>query len=262
MTRRTIVQQTDSGYAIIAGELTQNDPHRHYSMHLALGLEQPLPVTVERTSLDVTGAVIIDSWAQHCLHALDRGNALLVCFAPVSKLGVRLRERLEGRSRLHVEDDAVADTRACARAFLGGSVSAAEFCATFERALASISPGPFELKLERYDRRILLALQEMRDHIDGFLPASQVADRVALSESRFLHLFRDQTGITYRRMQLWMRLARAFGAFGSGASLTELAHSFGFADSAHFSRAFRQAFGMPPSVLVQDSTFVQVGGGE
>ena len=42
------------------------------------------------------------------------------------------------------------------------------------------------------------------------------------------------------------RLARARALVGAGAPLAELAAATGFADQAHFSRHFKQAYGLPP----------------
>ena len=50
----------------------------------------------------------------------------------------------------------------------------------------------------------------------------------------------------------------AIRRFNSRVSLTEIAHEAGFADLAHFSRAFRASFGMTPSLAAKDSRSVQV----
>lgn len=256
MSSRTIIQHA-RGYAVILGELTQNDPHRHYSLHLAMGLKRALPVMVEADQREVGGALVLDSWIEHRIGRPESGGALIVSLGPISNIGQLLRSWLRSRRSGQLTGDSVDRVRATAQSFLSGGVSAAELCRALEASLAALSPGP--VMPEPYDPRILKALGMIAGYADGFLPATRVAGGVGLSEGRFLHLFREQTGMSYRRMQLWMRLARAFSAVGSGRPLTEVAYEYGFADSAHFSRAFHQAFGMAPSVLVQDSRFVQVG---
>ncbi len=74
--------------------------------------------------------------------------------------------------------------------------------------------------------------------------ASEIASGLALSESRFLHLFREQMGVAWRPYLLWRRLICAVQAMQRGASATEAAHKAGFSDSAHLSRNFRRTFGM------------------
>ena len=64
--------------------------------------------------------------------------------------------------------------------------------------------------------------------------------------------------------QYWIghRLLVAIRRFNGGESLTKIAHDAGFADLAHFSRAFRASFGMTPSGAAKDSRSVQVIFGE
>ena len=80
-------------------------------------------------------------------------------------------------------------------------------------------------------------------------PADDLAARAGLSPSRFLHLFKIETGVPLRRYRIWNRMGAVIRACGEGASLTEAAHAAGFASSAHFSSAFRDMFGMMPSDL-------------
>jgi AraC-like DNA-binding protein len=44
---------------------------------------------------------------------------------------------------------------------------------------------------------------------------------------------------------------RALQVYAEGRNLTEAAHAAGFADSAHFSRAFKRNFGLPATTLTR-----------
>ena len=103
----------------------------------------------------------------------------------------------------------------------------------------------------KQDHRILSALERMRNDPRRSHSLAELAARAGLSSSRFLHLFKAQTGVPLRRYRLWNRMGAAVGAFRHGVSLTEAAHAAGFASSAHFSTAFRDMFGMTPSELVK-----------
>lgn len=74
--------------------------------------------------------------------------------------------------------------------------------------------------------------------------AAEVASELALSESRFLHLFSEELGIAWRPYLLWRRMLCAVQAIINKCSATEAAHLAGFSDSAHLSRIFRRTFGM------------------
>ena len=56
-------------------------------------------------------------------------------------------------------------------------------------------------------------------------------------------------GTSLRQYRSWVRLRSALDVLWSRQSLTDLAHSTGFADSPHFSRAVRQMLGSTPSDL-------------
>ena len=101
------------------------------------------------------------------------------------------------------------------------------------------------------DARILSALRRMRDQPHRSHSMTELGECVGLSPSRFLHLFKAETGVPLRRYRLWNRMGAAVGAFRDGMSLTEAAHAAGFASSAHFSTAFRDMFGMMPSELLK-----------
>ncbi|HYI29377.1 MAG TPA: AraC family transcriptional regulator [Bradyrhizobium sp.] len=101
------------------------------------------------------------------------------------------------------------------------------------------------------DVRILAALRRMRDQPHRSHSMADLGACTGLSASRFLHLFKAETGVPLRRYRLWNRMGAAVAAFREGKSLTEAAHAAGFASSAHFSTAFRDMFGMMPSELLK-----------
>lgn len=74
--------------------------------------------------------------------------------------------------------------------------------------------------------------------------------QVGLSSSRFQHLFKEQTGVPFRRYRLWMRLQGTMMKVLSGRTLTEAAHECGFSSSAHLSAAFKDMFGLPLTQLL------------
>lgn len=97
------------------------------------------------------------------------------------------------------------------------------------------------------DPRIARALRHFGAVPHDRSSAADLARDAGLSESRFLHLFSGQVGAPLRRYRAWNRLRAATHAALLGASLTEAAHMAGFADSAHFSRTFRDMLGEAPS---------------
>jgi AraC-like DNA-binding protein len=103
----------------------------------------------------------------------------------------------------------------------------------------------------KVNARISAALRLMRDEPHKAHRLTELAEHAGLSASRFLHLFKAETGVPLRRYRIWNRMGAAVRACGEGSSLTEAAHAAGFASSAHFSSAFRDMFGMMPSDLLK-----------
>jgi AraC-like DNA-binding protein len=103
----------------------------------------------------------------------------------------------------------------------------------------------------RKDPRIIAAVEHMRAAPGESHSLADLAATARLSTSRFLHLFKETTGVPLRRFRIWNRMGAAIRSVVGGATLTEAAHRAGFASSAHFSAAFRDMFGLAPSELGQ-----------
>jgi len=102
------------------------------------------------------------------------------------------------------------------------------------------------------DPRIEKAMSSIRLAPDSDLSQAQFAAALGLSQSRFRHLFREQSAIPFRRYRLWRRIISAMAALQNESNITQAAMAAGFSDSAHFNRCFRQAFGLNPSRLFRD----------
>ncbi|WP_280343362.1 AraC family transcriptional regulator [Nocardia neocaledoniensis] len=74
-----------------------------------------------------------------------------------------------------------------------------------------------------------------------------LAGRVGISGSRLSHVFTEHVGLPYAAWRRWSRLHLAFAVVRAGGSLTEAAHTAGFADSAHLTRTCRDLIGLTPT---------------
>lgn len=108
------------------------------------------------------------------------------------------------------------------------------------------------------DPRIKKLLSLLENVSENNLSAKQLAHSIHLSESRFAHLFKAEIGIPIRRYLLWLRLRKAIRIIFNGESLTTAAHHSGFSDSAHFSRTYKQMFGLCPSGLLKQNKLSKV----
>ncbi len=83
--------------------------------------------------------------------------------------------------------------------------------------------------------------------------AEEFASLVDLSFSRFLHLFKNEVGTTFRRFRAWKR-ARSFLSYvNTELNLTDIALETGYPDSSHFSHSIRRVWGLTPKNIVAGS---------
>ena len=220
-------------------------PHRNATAVLAVGLDGPLQVADDpadsATHYSAARSVLILPNSLHHLR-IERGRMAFLYVDPLGRdlkaligrmtkamprAAFDLREVIETMTALAENRITAQDGRASLGELLGVGVRA------------------------KPNARIAAALRHMRDEPHRANRLTTLAACAGLSPSRFLHLFKAETGVPLRRYRIWSRMGAAVRASGEGASLTEAAHAAGFASSAHFSSAFRDMFGMTPSELAK-----------
>lgn len=76
-----------------------------------------------------------------------------------------------------------------------------------------------------------------------------LAEEVGLSKFHLLRLFREEVGTTPHAYQLHLRISRAREMLDAHACPAEVALACGFADQAHFTRAFKRIVGYTPGAF-------------
>jgi AraC-like DNA-binding protein len=100
------------------------------------------------------------------------------------------------------------------------------------------------------DPRIAAAAGRIREDPATTVSSRELAAEAGLSESRFLHLFRDELGTSVRRYRIWVRLVHAGTAIAAGANMTEAAMKSGFASPSHLADRFKSTFGLSATQLL------------
>lgn len=231
----------DSGWAVFAGPLGHNAPHAHSASVYLAGLYDTFRLRIAN-----------EPW-RTCRAAVIRAGTPYEFDAAESPLGVLYLEPDKGRAEtlatLMREGDELSG------ALVGeGDVAPLRFL--FERRsdadelricaddlLAFAQRGA----KRQIDARVAAVVEMLQRETSARCCAQCAADVAGLSASRFQHLFTAEVGVPFRRYRGWQRLRTAIRAAAAGASLTDAAYAAGFADQAHFSRAFRATFGAPPS---------------
>ena len=236
-------------------------PHRHHAAQAGVSLGAPFGVRLGEDEpyepwpgfvaapgavhqIDARGTPGVFVWAdpEHLATRIPGGDQ-----APLRRLGgEQLRASLPGLG------SASAGSLDCAGAdALFRSIVRATF------ATEMVPESPPAAKLDPRVREAIAHLHE-GDLLRAGRPTRRLAALAYLSEDRFRHLFREQTGLSVGRYLLWERMLVALEQAANGASLSEAAHGAGFSDGAHLSREFRATFGLAPSDVFKNSRLVQV----
>lgn len=224
------------------------DFHSHHAIQITVRFEGNLALTSD--GLTLSGEVI--AVAPDVKHRLSADGLLGIIFVePESRTGQTLSRRLfleKGLAELN-DGDFLGLIDPLRQAFDGPLTSQQmlEIGAAAVNALAPVE------SVEPTDARIVSIINYVVSYLDQRVTLPQAAEGsgVYLSEGRLRHLFVEQTGLPFKTYVLWLRLVRAVRLYSEGHSLTEAAHSAGFADSAHFSRAFKRSFGAPATTLTR-----------
>jgi len=217
------------GLGIFLGHAGSHDWHSHMAHQITVSLNACL--TVKCPSSSVTAqAICVRAGVSHRIEA----DQVLSIYLDVLSDEARA---LPGNTAEGIAPIELGDTAALRKLLDSAAPSAPQIQHMVRRVLNLSTPPPSDPRLQS----ILVAL---RGPIND---RQALAQRVHLSPTRFSHWFVEQTGLPLRSYRKWGRLVVALQHIASGANLTEAAHAAGFADAAHFSRTFRELFGLDPS---------------
>jgi AraC-like DNA-binding protein len=247
------IKTQNVGYLL--GHFSDNAFHQHYAVQVVVSLNEAVHVQYDTISVK-NEFLLIKSMHSHRLDCVDQ-SVLVLLINPASKLGHLLNSHSDGQEIQVSKKKWFLQLQKLALKWHQNNLTYLDFKKNTE-----ISSREF-IKLNKQcfhylDRRIISALGYLRNNAGIIIPIEDIARQVFLSPSRFIHLFKKETGITYRRMQLWNKLMASIDDINNHKNITNLAHVHGFADSAHFSRTFKQTFGLNPKILIKYSQFIQL----
>ncbi|MBX3627417.1 MAG: helix-turn-helix transcriptional regulator [Rhizobacter sp.] len=140
------------------------------------------------------------------------------------------------------------------QAFRAGRMSPAEADRLYAKAVALAEQRlPPTKPVDPRVRQVMALLHENRRRSLDELAAS-----VCLSKDWLVHLFQREAGISLRKYEQTVKLHAAAAFVNRGVSMTQVAAIAGFADSAHFSKMWKQHYGLPPNRMFSGHEYVTV----
>jgi AraC-like DNA-binding protein len=202
---------------------------------LAVGIDGPLTVTTPDGTTRESRSLLIPPRLTHQLICLGRG--LVSCY--LEPTSVRA-ESCRAKMREWIGEIGVDHGAEQRLTFTPSDDQSA--CRWLDLA-APATPGVV-------DPRIAAAARRIREDPATTVSSRELAAEAGLSESRFLHLFRDELGTSLRRYRIWVRLVHAGTAIAAGANMTEAAMKSGFASPSHLADRFKSTFGLSATQLL------------
>jgi AraC-like DNA-binding protein len=103
------------------------------------------------------------------------------------------------------------------------------------------------------DPRVVRAMAKIGKFSGEPVTAANCAAQAGLSPSRFLHLFKEETGISFRSFRAWKRARHLLHFANQDINLAHLAQDIGYPDSTHFSHSIRRFYGLKPRAIFSGS---------
>jgi AraC-like DNA-binding protein len=109
------------------------------------------------------------------------------------------------------------------------------------------------LPRRKLDPRVVRAIAQIGRFSGEPVTAASCAVEAGLSPSRFLHLFKQETGISFRSFRAWKRARHLLHFANQDLNLAHLAQDIGYPDSTHFSHSIRRFYGLKPRAIFSGS---------
>jgi AraC-like DNA-binding protein len=238
--------------AVFLGADMSNEPHRHFTTSIIVGVDRPIRVRANGGDWMSVGGALVAPNVEQQLDARGARVAILQVDPESDEFSRIIHHFREGPFRV-LSDEGVSRLRALvAGASTRESVAVGVWKGTIDELSAKDVPRRI---LDPRIRKVLGIIK--RDFLSP-PPAGELARAVGLSAGRLIHLFTREMGLPIRRYVLWLRLRDVVISLAAGRSLTEAAHHAGFSDSPHLSRTFRDMFGFPPSAIADGRGRVRI----
>jgi len=241
------MSQSNIGFSEIGGYFIGrniiSDFHKDHGISIILSPDQPFEIKSVNNENNQFTNVLIQRDFEYSFKSLHSDPVVFIHIDPFSDIGLKLYNKHENIINIcHLSLISIYFE------FLKSGSGKPDKSQTERllRKLVDIISGS-NSNLKNPDERILKSIGIIKNEKEDELSLNEVANKVHLSPSRFAHLFKQETGSTFRKFVLYHKLVNAINAMHKDQNLTEASFQGGFSDQPHFTRTFKKAFGINPS---------------
>lgn len=224
------------GRAAYLGPSLELAPHSTSVHCVVVGVDDPFTLRVEGSVDLVTRSALVPPRVVHQVIS-PPGSRILFCYSDVTMaLGRDHASRMVTQREQFWTDhrEEAALVRLCRAPVPDGA------------AITTAAAGPRRRDL---DPRVVRTVRRIQADPSARCNATDLAGAEYLSTSHFLRLFGRETGTSFRRYRLWVRMLCVARPFSEGTDFTDAAMSAGFASPSHFSDSFLRMFGLTATTL-------------
>jgi len=236
----------DKNSGLFIGKLKENLYHKHYALQISVSVKCNMELTIKGENEILGNSFFINSKVQHKL--ISESNQLTILVNPLSSIGHQFYLQF-GKSNFTLINENLSDRLIdTLNKFETSEIDFEKLCELISQVLLEYQ-CTCESENHLHEQRIINAIKYMDANFEKVISLEEVAEKCFLSPTRFLHLFKEKTNLTFRRYQLWNKLIKSL-PFLVKNSITETAYTFGFSDSSHYTRTFKETFGVTPKFLL------------
>jgi AraC-like DNA-binding protein len=222
----------------------KSDFHKHHLIAIILSYGEPFEITRKNGQSELYEAVFIQKDTNYKLEAGDNDHVIFIHLDPYSEYGIRLSQHVSSIQRLEpgAFEDVLNDCLVWFRESENNIQRTEQILNAIVSIVVSGTPNTREM-----DSRVVKCIQHIKQSDLEKIYIDQMAELVYLSSSRLSHLFKEETGLTVRQFVLHRKLVKSLRAMYEQHNFTESSFMGGFSDQPHFTKTFKNAFGIKPS---------------
>jgi len=231
---------------IFIGKNIKSTFHKHPSIAIVLSFEKQFEIVTSENSSLLYEAALIPMTFDYKLLASKNDFTVFIHLDPFSETSLIFKQTNPGIQSLNRVDflDVLNDLKIWFDEDDNNTQRVYNILETIVSKLPSSC-----LHVQKMDERILRAIHFMKNSENENMNLKQIADLISLSPGRFYHLFKQETGLTFRQFILHLKMVNSLHAIHNHHTLTHASHFGGFSDQSHFIKTFKKAFGIKPSSI-------------
>lgn len=240
---------------LIQGLTFDAKTHSHHAIKILINLDDDNKIMLNEIPL-CTNTILLDADIKHKLFACNHQSIILLV-NPDSIIGNHLRQEYLKSDSIYAKNlEYSSDLKNCILKSCQEQLSKNEIENILNEVFSKFRG--VEWRVYHIDNRIERVLSEIHNLDEKKISIAELASVINLSESRFMHIFKDEVRIPFRKYLSWLRILHAIKLLSKGRSVTESAMDSGFTDVSHLHKTFAWFFGVNFSTYLNNSRFLQV----